>query len=269
MPTPPETRRVRILTATDLHQNPALYRQLAEATRQIGPDAVVLAGDFLDASRAATTRLSQVECAAVVAELAAPQIVVTRGNHENRNYQAFAAELDSRGRPPISLHGESHAIGPLILVGFPSLFGDHAAFTANKAPLPGHPDDWLPGLVSPLGPAGRTLWIAHEPPFGTVLSVPSGPVAGHPEWALAIHRYQPRVFLCGHDHTSPKRTGRWHARLGNTTVVNVGQPDPERLHFAVLDFHFATAAPSLPPSIQITAQPWNQSIRIQARTPRA
>lgn len=254
------TRFVRLLTATDLHQSRPLYTQLAEAVGRHRPDAVALVGDFLDCANADPDQLDLGACADAIARLAVPEVIITRGNHEDWNYPTFAEALAATGRTSTTLHGEAHAVGPLTVIGFPSLLGDDTAFTLAKEPLPGDPGSWLGRLVRRLGPPARAVWLMHEPPIGTPLSMPSGPIAGHPEWTEAIERFSPWVVVCGHDHDSPVRNDQWHHRLGETLVVNVGQSDGDSLHYSLIEAAFDSDQPSLPRHVRVTGYPWAKSV---------
>jgi hypothetical protein len=64
--------------------------------------------------------------------------------------------------------------------------------------------------------------------------------------------------LCGHDHDS-LLDGTWHALLGKTTFVNVGQSETA-FHYAILDFEFAAPVPSQPSKIMVRVFPWQQEI---------
>lgn len=256
------TRLVRLLTVTDLHQSRLLYAQLAEAVGLHRPDAVALVGDFLDCGNIDPDRLDLRACAEAIAALEVPEIILTRGNHEDWNYPAFSEVLAATGRTWTTLHGEAHAVGPLTVVGFPSLLGDETAFTLAKDPLPRGPGDWLSRIIRRLGPPSRAVWLMHEPPMGTPLSMPSGPIAGHPEWAEAIERFSPWVVVCGHDHSSPVRNNQWHHRLGQTLVVNVGQSNGEALHYALIEAAFDSHRPSLPRRLTVRGSPWTGSVSL-------
>jgi len=256
---------IRILSAADLHQSAVLYDQLAAAVDRHRPDVLVLLGDFLDVPGVGSGMLGTRECAEAVARLPVAEIVVVRGNHEDWNYLSFADALSSAGRSLTTLHGEAHVHGPLTMIGFPCLLGDETAFTLHKRPLAPHPDGWLPQVVKKIGPAARTIWLAHEPPLGTPLSARSGPIAGNQEWSDAIHRFSPWLVVCSHDHRTPVKSGKWHHSLGETVVVNLGQSDGGELHFTVIEAEFDSSRPSLPRRMIMTAYPWSQSFELPWR----
>ena len=82
----------------------------------------------------------------------------------------------------------------------------------------------------------------HECPMGPPLADTQ---AFNPVWGRAIECYSPWLTVSGHTHEAPLFSRRWHARLARTQCVNVGQSEAE-LHYAVLDFEFNGAKPSLP-----------------------
>jgi hypothetical protein len=85
----------------------------------------------------------------------------------------------------------------------------------------------------------------------------ANPRVFNPVWTAAVERYLPCVTVSGHDHDTPMESGTWRAPLASTTCINVGQAETV-LHFAVLDFEFNGAAPSLPTKITVQAFPWEE-----------
>jgi len=104
----------------------------------------------------------------------------------------------------------------------------------SREPLRSDPETWLPSLMRSIGPAGRTLWLMHESPMGLPIARPE---LSNPAWKHAVERFGPRVVICGHDHSTPLDSQAWHAALGKTMCVNVGQADAV-FHYVVLDFEF-------------------------------
>lgn len=253
---------VRLLTVSDLHQSETLYRQLAEAVARHRPDGVALIGDFLDVLGVGKGQLTARACAEAVAALPVREVVVVRGNHEDWNYVGFGDALRTAGREVVTLHGEACEVGPLTVLGFPTRLGDQTAFTLTKEPLAAHWEGWLPRVVRRIGPAARALWLMHEPPLGTPLSMPSGPIAGNPDWTAGIKRFQPWLVVSGHDHETPGRNGRWHHALGPTRVVNVGQSDGGVLHYVLIEATYAPGHRGLPRRMRVTGHPWDQSFEL-------
>jgi Icc-related predicted phosphoesterase len=269
------THNVRLLTVTDLHQRQALIRDLCHAVATHKPDAVAVVGDVLEAlDFDAAKQLSAIEAAAQLAALPVEHLLFVRGNHEDLNWGAFVCAWPYSSRPLIALYGTAYTVGPLTLVGFPCAMGSEFTWCRHleaqrdcMRPAPEHdrlelPADhklWLPRLLQQTGPAGRTVWLMHEPPTWFPLATPQ---TSNPEWTRAVEKYQPVLTISGHDHQTPRRSGKWHAKLGSSTCVNVGQ-DNQALRFCVLDFCFPTELPTLPVKIEIAAYPTQQRLLIR------
>jgi Icc-related predicted phosphoesterase len=254
--------RVRLLTVTDLHLRKRLYDELRRAVDAYHPNVLALVGDFLDAIGGRKNQLTCAEAAEELASFEAPEVVLVRGNHEDTNWWTFLNAWISTGRRLLTLHGEIGLFGPAAVLGFPCDMGDDTAFSEGKPQLPFDPGVWLPKLVKRHGPLMRALWLMHEPPSGTILSSPNSVVAGSDEWTNAIVRFSPLVTISGHDHETPRRTGRWFDRLGSSVCINVGQAETGPLHFALVDAEFPSDAPTLPSKLNITAFPAKQSIQV-------
>jgi Icc-related predicted phosphoesterase len=253
-------QHINILTATDLHRRKTLYEGLASAVETHHPDIIALVGDFLDAEEPHRGQFTDNECAEFLAQLRCQELVFVRGNHENEHFRGFANAWAKTGRKLNALHGEVFIHGPLALVGFPCLLGEESSYLGRREPLPTDPCEWLPALLRAHGPAMRTLWLMHEPPAGTPLSARAGPMAGNPEWVSAIERFCPWMTISGHDHRSPLINKRWNHKLGQTICVNVGQPDPARLHYCLVEAEFGRSVPSLPGKLKVTAFPLKATV---------
>lgn len=246
---------MKILTVSDLHQSTRLYGQLQAAVVKHQPDLVCVNGDFLDATGDDKGRLTVEECAVAMASLPCPEIVFTRGNHEDSALWLFQDLFQRKGREFTLLDGSAATFGPLVVVGFPCLLGSGDG--AFETPELGR---WLPRLMRDHGPAARSLWLMHEPPIGTCLSAQTGFMAGNPEWRDAIERFLPRLVIFGHDHGTPIRTGKWSTTIGSTLCVNVGQEE-KGLRYAVIEAQFAATHPSLARSFRVTAYPSGKTVQ--------
>lgn len=222
----------RILTVADVHQHRALLAELTAAVERVRPATVAFVGDLLDSNGSAPGMAGLAECAEQVANLATPELIFVRGNHEEENWPCFASLLRGKGRKIVTLHGECHQVGAAGLLGFPCFEGYEDPFLEGRAALSADTMEWLPGVIDEYGTATRMIWLMHEPPAGTGLSTASTASA---EWATAVRRFQPRLVVSGHDHQTPLRTRRWHAKLGRTVCVNTGQTRKPPLRYAVID----------------------------------
>jgi len=259
-------KRVRVLTATDLHQLKWVYLALERAVSEHKPDILALVGDFLHGGALSSRHYSASKCADRL--LALPcEVVFARGNHEAENWDSIARHWLKAGRPLHIPHGSAVALGPLVLVGFPCTYGHEESFLMGRPDVPYETETWLPAIFEQYGPAANTLWLLHEPPDETKLCAPEGLMAGVEEWRAAIEKYQPWLTISGHDHETPVFDGFWHDRIGRTTSINVGQPtkltEPTKtLHYCVTDFEFLGNEPALPKKVTVTAYPWNGTITL-------
>ncbi len=70
----------------------------------------------------------------------------------------------------------------------------------------------------------RAIYIMHSPPFGTRLDlIEGGKPAGSRSIRAFIERHQPRLTLHGHIHESPRLSGAYTDRIGETLSINPGQ----------------------------------------------
>ena len=248
-PEPQPADTVKVLTAADLHLKRSLYAELRTAVEKHRPAVVCLAGDFLDArnQRPSNERLTPTAAALDLAALPC-EVVFSRGNHEIfENWLEFKAAWDTTGRTLHAPHYSAVKVGQLVIVGFPCCFGDAEAFAAGREPVSYEPEVWMSRLLRETGPAGRGLWLMHEPPSTELADAE----ACDPDWFNLIELYQPALTISGHDHSTPLRTGRWQTKLGGTVAVNTGQRvTPGKapagpLIYCVAEFEFPNGRPRL------------------------
>jgi Icc-related predicted phosphoesterase len=216
-----------------------LYGALVKLADELRPDAIILGGDFLHGTGmlpyGQTPQLTPTLCAVELQSISVPLFFV-RGNHEDENWLEFAGAWKSmRDRRPSRLNGSFAMIGDVGVVGFPCGMGQEEAFSEGE-PLGGeHYSGWLNRLLEDYGDEARRLWIMHEPPTGTQISLAGSLVEGHPWWRDAIEEHQPELVVCGHDHSTSIRFGVWQDRIGVTKVVNVGQKMDGPLHATLVE----------------------------------
>lgn len=263
------SRTIKVLTVTDLHQVRSLYEFLGKAVASHQPDIVALVGDFLDGVGGHADQLGTAECAAFLGRLPCKEVVFVRGNHEDSNWWEFLAAWQATGRPLHALDRSVFVHGPLAMVGFPCLMGDETAFVESLGDGEARCDDreddllaWLPKVLLPHGAASRTLWLMHEPPAGTPLSKAGSVVGGNPEWTSAIECYSPWLTVSGHDHVTPRRSGRWQCRVGRTVCVNAGQTDSGPLHYCVITAEFTSVKPALPRRLTVQMHPRGEVVEL-------
>jgi len=251
---PSASAKVKVLTVTDLHLKRGLYGELRAAVGKHKPDAVCLVGDFLDDEELPPSNDRLTPTAAALALAALPcEVVLVRGNHESwDNFPEFEAAWRTTGRTLHALHGSAVKVGQLTILGFPCGLGDEGAFAAGRELDPYGPEEWLSELLMVTGPAGRALWLAHEPPCRDL----AAHEACDSELREAIELYQPLVTISGHDHSTPLKTGRWQTKIGDTIAVNAGQRvEPGQaaagpLIYCTMSFDFPNGRPRLAARIQ-------------------
>jgi Icc-related predicted phosphoesterase len=102
----------------------------------------------------------------------------------------------------------------------------------------------LDRLPKPLHPK-RTIYVMHSPPFGTRLDlIQGGKSAGSRSIKTFIERNRPLLTLHGHIHESPKLSGTYVDRLGETLCTNPGQwtrttRDVSKLHAVTFEMEKA------------------------------
>ena len=267
-------KTIRLLTATDLHQSKLHYRSLALAVKEQQPDAVALVGDFLQFGDICKYQFTTSECARLLSDLPVKHVLFIRGNHEDTNWWEFVQAWPFGKRPLTALYGSTYAIGPLILVGFPCKMGSEFTW-CNSMPkngndltadpelsgrpcLPADTSGWLPGLMRRVGPAGRVVWLMHEPPIGTPLAKNE---LFNAAWRTAVENYSPRLVVSGHDHDTPISGRQWRTHNSLTTCINVGQAEMD-FHHCIIDFEFPEETRSMPTKITVRAFPQEESIEL-------
>jgi Icc-related predicted phosphoesterase len=251
---PAASANVKVLTVTDLHLKRVLYGELRAAVERHHPDAVCLIGDFLDAEDLPPSNVRLTPTAAALALAALPcECVAVRGNHETwDNFPEFDAAWRTTGRKLNALHGSAVRVGQLTIIGFPCGLGDEGAYAAGRELDPYGQEEWLSELLLVTGPAGRALWLQHEPPCRGI----AAHEACDSEFREAIELYQPLVTVSGHDHSTPLKTGRWRTKIGDTIAVNAGQrveagkASAGPLIYCTMEFEFPNGRPRLASRIQ-------------------
>jgi hypothetical protein len=206
---------IRVLTDADLHHSQRHYRRLSAAVAEHKPDVVAMVGDFLGPEVLASHPycLTLDEVAEQLSALRAGHLLFVRGNHEEEGWQRLKAVWPFEKRPLVALYGAACPIGPLAIVGFPcqldwegpwcetlsrrgnEIVPDPSQLGCNRLPL--KPNLWPLALLQATGPAGRTLWLMHEPPFAEPIAAAA---CRNSRWAHVVKRCRPRVAISAHEH---------------------------------------------------------------------
>ena len=97
-----EPVRLRVITATDLHQSRLHYRSLALATQEHRPNVVAIVGDALHGfDLNSKYQFTTAECAKMLAELPVDHLLFVRGNHEEDNWTNAARGISPIMPPPV------------------------------------------------------------------------------------------------------------------------------------------------------------------------
>jgi len=172
---------LRVLTVADLHQSWPHYHWLRDEVQAKRPDVVAFVGDVLnDPSISQRDRVATAEAAELLSKLPCPQLVFVRGNHEQEDWPKFVAAWPlhepptpgaqrycPRFRPArngwLSVPHSWEAPWCATLPRVGNEITDDFMLSGRDV-LPIDHEFWLPPLIQRLGPAGRALWLMHEPP---------------------------------------------------------------------------------------------------------
>jgi len=144
---------VRILAIADIHGVPVIYEWLVN--RAVSADAIILAGDLLDADFAPSQQKQAQKIVTLLRESAVPVLYIM-GNDDN-------VSLDYEDRLIMPIHGRRIEIGEYNFVGYqftPPFVGD--AFVK--------PDDEIAQDLIFLEPLvdERTVLVTHAPAYGSL-----------------------------------------------------------------------------------------------------
>ncbi len=219
---------MRVLLASDLHYQLRQYDWLIAVAPQF--DAVVIAGDHLDASLAVPGAVQIVALRASFAAIAQrSRLLVCSGNHD-LNARSLAGEktadwLAAARGDALAVDGDSMELGDTLFTVCPWWDGPQARADVEAL------------LERAAGRRrGRWVWVYHAPPLGP-LSWTGKRHFGDSLLPDLIERHAPSAVLCGHIHEAPfKRDGGWADKLGNTWLFNPGRQIGEVPAHVVIDF---------------------------------
>ena len=84
----------------------------------------------------------------------------------------------------------------------------------------------------------KGIYIFHDPPFGIGLdNCKTGDKVGSKAMAQFIKNSNAYMSLHGHIHESPKMSGNWYAKLGETICIQPGQSEggSDELNYVIID----------------------------------
>lgn len=218
---------MRYLVASDLHY---ALQQLDWITNQAGDfDAVVLAGDLLDAGGRADIQAQIALFVAYLRQLAGTvPVIANSGNHDltaRRSDGEKAATWMADIGPTVTTDGEHAVVGPDLVSACAWWEGDHTRGEL-EAQLERDAAKERDGLW---------IWAYHSPPDASPTAWGGARHYGDDVLNALVERFMPDLVLTGHVHDAPFRPeGSWHDRIGATLVLNAGrQPGPVPAHIIV------------------------------------
>lgn len=218
---------MRYLVTSDLHY---ALRQLDWITEQATRfDAIVFAGDLLDAAGGADVNAQVSLFVAYLRKLAERTTVVTvSGNHDltarRPDGEKAALWLNEIGST-VATDGTDTRIGDDIVSACAWWEGD-ATLAEVETQLE---------RAAELDRPGAWIWAYHSPPDGSPTSWSGKRHFGDEVLNRLIERHAPDLVLTGHVHEAPHQpAGSWFDVIGGTTIVNAGrQPGPVPAHLIV------------------------------------
>lgn len=219
---------VRYLVASDLHYALPQLDWIADQAEEF--DAVVLAGDHLDAAGHADLNAQIALTVAFLAELADKTTVVANsGNHDltmRRDDGEKAALWMERIDERVAGDGQAVRVGD-DLVSVCAWW--EGPFTRGEL------DAQLARDAATERP-GKWIWVYHSPPDDSPTSWTGRRHFGDSVLNELIELHRPDIVLTGHVHEAPFRPdGSWNDRIGDTLILNAGrQPGPIPAHL-ILD----------------------------------
>jgi len=192
-------------------------------------------------------------------------VLVIFGNHDWTSSLTAMEELAGQGLVTILDHKKSVDVGGVGFVGYsctpptPWYVKDFERLdqAGDRPPLLGggrwdqrfsratsHSAEYLfedaPTIADDLAdihvPADPWVFVAHAPPFETLLDRTHGRIPWGSRAVLAvIEKHQPMLSLHGHVHESHAVTGEYRQDIGKTTAINAGQTRA-KLNYVLVEF---------------------------------
>ena len=221
-------KAVRYLVASDLHYSLPQLDWIAGQAAEF--DAVVLAGDHLDAAGHADLHAQIALTLAYLGRLAdTTEVIANSGNHDltsRRDDGEKAATWLGQADDRVRVDGACVRVGDdLVSV---------CAWWEGPITRAELEEQLVRDAASDR--AGRWIWVYHSPPDVSPTAWSGSRHYGDDALNAMIETHRPDVVLTGHVHEAPFRPdGSWHDRIGETIVLNAGrQPGPIPAHL-ILD----------------------------------
>jgi Icc-related predicted phosphoesterase len=214
---------MKILLTSDLHYKLRQFDWLLHVASDF--DAVVIAGDHIDAQSSLPGAVQIAALSATFAALAQKsRLFVCSGNHDLNGWNGqgekvanWLAPVRSEalavdGRRGLSIDGDTIEVDGTLFTVCPWWDGPYARAEVERM---------LESAA--VRRAGRWVWVYHAPPEG-LLSWTGKRHYGDAVLPELIQRFSPTAVLCGHIHEAPfKSGGSWIDRIGDTWLFNAGR----------------------------------------------
>jgi len=251
---------MQLLYTSDLHGHSKRYRELKHLSHRYHPDVIILGGDLLphhghsQSSVQSQIRFIQNDFKRFLSNLPSnTQIGIILGNDD---WAAALLPLQSLSNtyPIYLIHDQSIMINGIDIFGYsyvpptPFLAKDFDKLDKKNDPVPSHPETAfitehekirsinttilyqkrcsIEEDLTKLPKSKNMIFVAHAPPYQTCLDrLNDGRSVG--SWSVRnwIQLHQPLLSLHGHIHESPRSSGRYWDRIGNTISINPGQTE--------------------------------------------
>jgi len=251
----------KILYTADLHGNKELYEKLINKANDSEIKAVVLGGDLCPRGG------SSVEEAVEIQKEFLEEYMISKLSKINKDVFLIMGNDDFRINETILekdngnikyIQGKVEKLHSKHIVGYsfvnPVPFRlkdwekfdddeknilqqmDHEIRTVEKAT--GTIKDDLNDFIKLSNP-NKTIYVIHAPPYNAKLDIiSSGAHVGSKAVREFIEKQQPYLTLHGHIHESPKMSGSYADKIGNTICINVGSSYPEmKLNCIIIDLN--------------------------------
>ncbi len=196
-----ETKKFKILAASDLHGESKLAKALAEKAEKENVDLVVLCGDILGWH----------ETSGVLKPFRdkAQKVIIVPGNHDSFATADFVAQI----------YGVKNIHGYSIKYNNIGFFGAGGADLGPGAISEQELFNTLKKAYSSLKSSGieKKIMVTHMHPSPSISEF-SG-VKGSESITLAIKKFKPDILLHGHIHEA----SGFEEKIGKTKVINVGR----------------------------------------------
>jgi Icc-related predicted phosphoesterase len=200
---------------SDLHYTLRQYDWLIGVAA--GFDAVVIAGDHIDASLPVPTAVQIAALSASITAVAQQsRVLVCSGNHDlnarDDKGEKISDWLAAVRSAALAVDGDTVDIGDTLFTVCPWWDGPYTRIGTERMLE-----------IASRQRGGRWVWVYHAPPQG-VLSWTGKRHYGDAVLPELIKRYSPTAVLCGHIHEAPFKTdGSWIDRIGETWLFNAGR----------------------------------------------